>query len=266
MFIVLVEKHHFCNLAGQTKIMQKQTIIWSFFFFVLSFTLSAQETGGFYFGVKGGLSIGFQRWNSFERDPLFRYHGIGFIETATEENVGLFAQLGYHIKGSAIRTPVIVVDSRSFSSFEIPFEFRNISLSIGAKQKFDLGIDKKFYYLLGVRGDYTVSTKLRPDGISEQHPFYFSYPFEDFVNEINYGLIAGGGIEIPLSEFVGVLFELTVNPDFSKQYNQPEIPNVINPNPRGSSSTVTIPERNIVNTTFEFTVGFKFLRKVEYID
>ena len=227
--------------------------------------INAQETGGYYFGVKGGLSIGFQKWNSFERDPLFRYHGIIFTESATEENVGLFAQAGYHLKGSAIRTPSITNSFGTFNGFTTPFEFQNLSISVGAKQKFDIGVsDNKFYYIIGIRGDYTIGTNLRPDGISENHPFFFSYPFDDFVNEINYGLIGGGGIEFPLSEFVGALIELTVNPDFSKQYNQPEIRNVINP--ISGNNSITIPERNIVNTTFELTLGFKFLRKVEYID
>ena len=230
----------------------------------------SQETGGYYFGIKGGLSIGFQKWNAFERDPLFRYHGIAFIESATEENVGLFAQAGYHIRGSAIRTPVVTIQgiSRPFDAFTVPFEFQNVALSIGAKQKFALGLgENKFYYLIGVRGEYTIGTNLRPDGITEDHPFFFSYPFDEFVNNINYGLIAGGGIEFNISEFVGALIELTVNPDFSKQYNQPEIPNVINPNQfSGGSSNITIRERNIVNTTFELSIGFRFLRRVEYVD
>lgn len=226
----------------------------------------AQDPGSFYFGIKGDPTAAFQKWNSFERDPLFRYHGIVFIESAAEESVGLFAQVGYHIKGSAIRTRPVFFNNQDFPGQTIPFEFRNIALSLGAKQKFDFGVNRKIYYLIGVRGDYTVDTKLRPEGVSEDNPFFLSYPFEEFVQDINYGLIAGGGIEFQVSEFVGVFVELAVNPDFSKQYRQPEIPNVLNPLPTGGATTITIREREISNTTFELSLGLKFLRKVVYVD
>ena len=233
---------------------------------LLWMTTTMVGQGSFYFGFKGGPSIGFQKWNAFERDPLFRYHGVAFIESATEDKVALFAQAGYHLRGSAIRTQPVFFDNRDFPGFSIPFEFRNAALSLGAKQKFDLGISNKFYYLIGIRGEYTISTQLRPDGISEDNPYFLTYPFEEFVNKINYGLIAGGGIEFTLSEFVGILLELSVSPDFSRQYRQPEIPNVIQPFPQGGSNTTTLREREIVNTTFEISIGFRFLRKVEYID
>ena len=60
--------------------------------------------GGFAFGIKGGPTIGLQQWEGFEQDPLFKYHGIAFIESISEENAfGVFAQLGYHQKGSMRR-------------------------------------------------------------------------------------------------------------------------------------------------------------------
>jgi len=65
---------------------------------------------------------------------------------------------------------------------------------------------------------------------------------------------------------VGMTLEFTVNPDFSNQYNQPQIDNVIDPNPNSIRPTFTIPERQIRNLTFEVTAGFRFLRIVEYID
>ena len=57
------------------------------------------------FGVKGGLTLGFQNWgNALSNDALVSWHGITFIETADEENrFAVFAQLGYHNKGSALR-------------------------------------------------------------------------------------------------------------------------------------------------------------------
>jgi hypothetical protein len=63
-----------------------------------------------------------------------------------------------------------------------------------------------------------------------------------------------------------MVLELTINPDFTKQYNQPLIPNVINPNPFGGSNVIDIPQRQITNVTFELTLGFRFVNKIVYID
>jgi hypothetical protein len=63
-----------------------------------------------------------------------------------------------------------------------------------------------------------------------------------------------------------MVLEITVNPDFSKQYNQPRIDNIINPSPWASERTTSIPERSISNTTFELTLGFRFLHKYIIID
>ena len=62
---------------------------------------------------------------------------------------------------------------------------------------------------------------------------------------------------------IGMMLEFTVNPDFSIQYQQPPIPNVLD---TYTNQTITIPERRIRNLTFEVTVGFRFLRRIEYID
>lgn len=242
---------------------------------VLGLISISVEAQSYAFGVKGGLTVGIQQWGaSFDsREPLFRYHGIAFIESAEEDEPwALFAQGGYHIKGSAIRTfrqTVQLPDgsTRTFPAREIPFEFRNASVTLGAKQKFNLGItETKWYYLFGIRVDYTLSTKLRPDFIEETDPYALFYPFDDFVNKFNYGVSIGGGIELPLGELVGAVLEVTFNPDFSLQYNQPAIENVINPNPFASSRTTTIQERQIRNATFEVTLGFRFLHKIIYVD
>ena len=100
------------------------------------------QAQGYYFGLKGGMTIGMQQWQSLDRDPLFRYHGIAFVESIAEENsFGLFAQAGFHEKGSAIRNQLFR-NSLNGGFFRAPtyqFIFRNASLTLGAKQKFDLG-------------------------------------------------------------------------------------------------------------------------------
>lgn len=241
-------------------------------FFVLNFQSGTAQS--YAFGVKGGLTIGTQNWdNSFQRDALFRYHGIAYIESAPEGNqFALLAQAGYHIKGSAIRTYASsFVDQngnrRNYPAYVQPFEFRNVSLTLGGKQKYSFGnSNNRLYYMLGVRADYTISTNFDNFDL-ETNPYYINiFPIEGFVNKFNYGATIGGGIEVPLGELYGVLLEFTVNPDFSKQYNQPQINNVRNPNPYGTQSTITIPERSITNVTFEVTAGFRFLNIIEYID
>ena len=51
------------------------------------------------FGLKGGPTIGLQRWNNYQgNDPLIAYHLVSFVETAGEQDQGaLFAELGYHV-------------------------------------------------------------------------------------------------------------------------------------------------------------------------
>jgi len=221
------------------------------------------------FGVKGGLTAGFQKWDNFERDPLFSYHGIVFIESAPEENLfALFAQAGFHERGSASRPRgnLFFYDSngqaRPYTGSTQKFIFRNISLAVGAKKKFDLG-NKFAYYMMGIRGEYTIDTNLEEYESYIQRG-YFLYPFEGSVRKINYGPIVGGGFEFPFTELIGGIVEFTVNPDLSQQYFSPPFPNpVTNP---VTGNPITIGERKIMNTSFEITVGFRFLRKVVYID
>lgn len=245
-----------------------------FFTLVLIFSFCSLDAQSYAVGIKGGLTVGLQQWDNFsQRDPLYRYHGVVSIETADEEEpFSIFAQLGYHVKGSAIRTNATTVRNTSGALFDVParetpFEFNNISLTLGGKQKFDLGNGSRYYYLLGVRGDYTVSTNLGDYQIEDTgNGFFFfnaSYPVDEFVQKWNYGITVGGGLEFDISEYVGTILEFTVNPDFSRQYLSPELQNVIVP---WSPNNTTIRERQIRNITLEVTLGFRFLRKIEYID
>jgi hypothetical protein len=225
---------------------------------------------GFAWGLKGGLTTGYQQWDqsSFSsRGPLYAWHGIAFIESLEEAGVfSLFAQAGYHVKGSSIRTYSFQSGSIFRPVYSIPFKFNNASLILGGKQRKPLG-NQYWYYLLGVRGDYTVSTKLRPDNVDPNDRYFaLLYPFDAFVRKFNYGVTVGGGLELKLGDLIGTMIELTVNPDFSLQYQQPSIPNVPNPNVIGGSTTITLPERRIRNLTIELTLGFRFLNQVVYED
>ncbi len=238
-----------------------------FIFCIASAGLCAQDSA---FGLKGGFSAAFQKWNDFQRDPLLTSHIIAYIESAPEDNsVALFGQFGFHNRGSAVVIrPFSYIDQTTGADRRYPgsttkYQFRNLSLSLGAKQKFELAADKYYYYMLGIRGDYTLNTNL--DDFEQLNSFTNTlfYPQDDYVRKFNYGLIIGGGLEFHFTEFIGGLVELTVNPDLSKQYEQFPIPNVYDPY---TGQTRTLPGRDIRNLTLELSVGIRLLRKVEYID
>ena len=237
-------------------------LISAFFFCVGS--IFGQSTA---FGVKGGPTIGIQQWNSIDQDPLFKYHGILFIESYNEEEnlSSVFAQVGYHIKGSALRNTRFNLQNGNI--YNLPtreFQFRNISLTLGAKKKFQLGSGAaRHYYLVGLRGDFNINTNLS-DYEDANQVFFSFFPSDVWVQRFTYGVTAGGGLEFPFSEYIGGVLEITVNPDLSRQYRQPPLPNV--PDPYNFGQTRTIGERLINNITLEVTFGIRFLRVVEYID
>lgn len=225
---------------------------------------------GYLWGVKGGLTVGFQKWDGVQRDALLRYHGVAFIESYSEENLySVFAQAGYHVKGSALRyrqttgyDPIsgiqVTVPARS-----VPFEFKNASLTLGMKRKYSLGASAtKAYYTLGLRGEYTIATNLQG---ADEYAYYYSlsYPSKDYVRHWNFGVTVGGGFDIPFSDFMGGMIELNVSPDFSKQYYRPPVLNIYDPFTR---QNINYPEQSIRNVSIELSIGLHFLRKVEYVD
>lgn len=228
----------------------KNLSITSFFLLILCTASNGQS---YNFGVRVGPSVGFQQWNGFDQNALFAYHGAVFIESFTEDSPSsLYAQVGYFTRGSAFR-------SFSFNGFSLSqgFKFNNLSLTVGAKNIFrDVGSTKAFY-TVGIRGDYTLSTNLTEyDRFGS--PFY---PNDEFVNKINYGLSIGGGIQYQLSEFIGGSLEVTINPDVSKQYQQPQLDNIINPY---TNQQTSINAREIRNLSIDISLSIRFLRKVEY--
>jgi len=233
-------------------------ILFLFCSFLFTYTIHAQS---FAWGIKGGLTTGYQKWENTPRDLLFKYHGALYIESLPAGNdFALFAQAGYHIKGSALRN--LQSNLGTGGVFRLPsqeFLFRNASVTVGAKQKFNFRDQAKAFYAFGLRGDYTLSTNL--DSFREINSLFF--PDNFFVRRFNYGAYIGGGLEFALADLVGAVVELSVSPDFSLQYKQPSIPNVTDP---FTSQQITLPERRIVNVVLELTVGLRLLRIVEYLD
>ncbi|HNA40489.1 MAG TPA: hypothetical protein PLP81_00250 [Saprospiraceae bacterium] len=233
--------------------------------FAVGFQAKLLQAQGYAFGLKGGLTAAFQTWDNYGRDALYKPHGILFIESADDDAGSLFAQIGYHIKGAANRPKgrTIYRDLQGnlieYKPSVIEYQFHNLSLTAGFKKKYGFGSNFA-YYLLGLRGDYTLKTNF--DQYKEINKYYFFYPDDVYVKKWNYGVTVGGGFEFPFSELVRGIVEFTVNPDFSKQYRQPPITNIIN----GLGQVYNVPERQISNVTIELTVGMRFMNKIEYID
>lgn len=231
--------------------------------------VSAQSTA---FVFKGGLSLGTQKWdNSFDRQVLFKSHAALAIESVNNEDdrSSVFAQFGYHTRGSAIRSRFLF-NGGGVSTFTQEFTFSNFSLILGAKQKFDLGPKAKYYYYGGLRGDYTLKTNIDelqpPGGVEPAFAtyFYLSNPVIGGVQRWMAGLSVGGGMEFMFSELIGGQLELSVHPDLTSQYRTPPLTTSVQDPFTGGF--VSIPERRIKNTTIELSLGLRLLRKVVYED
>jgi len=225
---------------------------------LVSVTLTGQS---FMWGPKGGLTLGGQTWNGIDMQPLIAYHGAIMMESYQEDSPNsFFGQVGYHKRGSSQRVTFFNPGGNPTSRSRQSFEFNNIAAIIGAKRRINTDSDRQTYYSFGMRVEYTLGTNLSQ---FEGSQFAAYFPLDPFVNKFNYGATVGFGYEFPFSDLVGGYVEATLNPDLSRQYEQPAIPNVIDP---FTGRGITIREQTIRNITFEVTVGFRFLRKVIYLD
>lgn len=235
---------------------------------IAALSVAGLQAQGTVYGIKGGFTLATQQWDAINTNALILPQGDFFIEDVPESNAfSLFASLGYHPKGSALRNRFFnnVLNGQLTRVPPERFIFHNASLVLGAKQKFDIGRgESRFFYSIGVRADYTFDTNLNE--FDEINNFFFStLPVNDptYIREFNYGVTIGGGMEYNLGDFVGMSLELNLHPDFSFQYEQPEIGNVTDP---FTGNQTTIPERQIRNIAFEVSLGFRFLREIVYID
>lgn len=233
-------------------------LLFNFIFFGLNI---GQSTA---YVIQFGPTAGLQKWdNSTGREPLFQYHAALSMENINnEDNSGSFyMQLGYHVKGSAIRYRYLNINSGApGNSVTERFKFNNFSFSLGAKQRFkeSNGGSLRYFYFGGLRGDYTYSTNI--DALSDNNCNPGYYPFMEGVQRWMAGFSVGGGIEFDFSELVGGQIQLSVNPDVTPQYRQNPITDVIDTCFNGPN--YSIPERRIRNTTVEISIGLRLLRKV----
>ena len=238
------------------------------FVFLVFGRIYAQSTAYvFNFGPTAGL----QKWdNDAGREPLFQYHASLAMESINNEDdrASFFMQIGYHVKGSAnrFRYNNIVSGFPSGGTVTERFKFNNISLVLGAKQRFDLGASgrSRYFYFGGLRGDYTYSTNIDNISSASNTCNPAAYPHIGGLRRWIAGFSAGGGIEFAFSELVGGQIQLSVNPDVTPQYRQNPILNVIDLcNP---GNVYNIQERRIRNTTVELSIGLRLLKKVVYVE
>ena len=217
-------------------------------------TSRAGEAQGYVFGVMGGPSLSNQRVNGFQREPFVRYHGFIYIESTSEINPNaLYARLGYHVKGSAINANrYIDLDGNVREGQSYAMEFHNASVSIGFKQRRELG-NLFYHYGFGLRGDFNLKGEF--DQIFQG--------FEGAQNKFTYGVNVDVGIEFPLGELVSTVVELGFSPDLADQLFIPQHDTGYN---YSDGSPVIIPETRLTNVVFEARVGFRFWRKIIYID
>ena len=219
-----------------------------------------------WFGAKGGAAMNLQNWGNggdgvgLNRSPMFSVNGDILIESYDEFYKGaLYAQLGFHTRGSSLR---FFSFNNVFSDL-LNYKFRNIVLELGAKKTLNLGKEYNPYFILGIRGEYTVGTDF---GNFTNQGLLFTNNFVDnaFVKKFNYGVTVGGGFEMYLSALSNVFAEFSIQPDLSFQYEQPPLYNLTSPWP--PFDKVNIGLQQVRNVSIEAKVGIKFLRKVEYID
>jgi len=253
-YLQSIEKSYF-------HIFMKKIILPLVVFVIIIRSVTAQSTR---YGLKLGPTAATQRWNYWNNGPLYKLHGDLWMESYSDEDpYSIFAQLGYHNRGSATRyrTP-IVFQSKTYTVPADEFIFRNLSAVVGFKKKF---IKQKMssYYSIGLRGEYTMSTNL---GVYTQLNEIVGpvYPFKEGVKKAVMGVTFGAGLDFPFSEYIGGILELNIAPDITKQYFQPAIPNVINFYQPGQ--TTTIEQKSIKNFSLELSFGIHFLKKVVYVD
>ncbi len=233
----------------------KKLIFGAILLFVLGMDLSSQS---FYFSPKGGLHLGIQNWGGFERRVLPGLQGAIALETFNERGPGSFyMQLGYHQRGSSENSLFVLGGGNAFIRRQ-GFQFNNASFTLGAKRHMGQSYNDGPYYGFGLRLEYTLSTNL-----NQYQQFAGYFPIDPFVNKFNYGADVVFGYDYRLSELIGVVIEATLAPDLSFQYQQPFLGNIISPI---NGQTISIREQQIRNISFQLSLGFRFLRKVIYLD
>ncbi len=221
------------------------------------------------YALKGGPTLATQRWDNFEQSPLLGYHADLQVERLDYSSpTSLYASLGYHQRGSAIRSRAfrfvdpVTGQETSFRPQTLKFVFSNVGLTLGGKQHYAVGSNRGFVSL-GLRGEYNVATDFGDtDDANVNFGYGLAYPDDAFVRDFTYGVDVGVGLELPLSGKLDALFELRISPDVSQQYDQPPL-QFFSPITGNNESGG---QRSINNVSIELSVGLRLLPDAVYED
>jgi opacity protein-like surface antigen len=199
-------------------------------------------------GVKGGLTIGTQKWNGQDREALFSYNaGYVYENYTSNEKFSYLLELGYHVKGSAVRTNFYDL-SGNLRQITTRNKFGQAGLLIGAKSVLDTKFaGAKVYYLIGARLEYTATDSI--ETIAN---------LSNYINRVNYGITVGGGLEFKIADKALVCFEVQISPDFSQQIFMP--PGNYIANYGGNTVFVQFQEQKVINTVVEIGAVLKLQR------
>jgi len=173
-------------------------------FAMFCYTMTSAQWGTAY-TFKGGLTLGAQKWNSQERELKFGGHAAVMIESVDQESgTGLFAQAGFHQKGSRLVFQSTTYTNQANEQVTLPRRsysqpFNNAAVVLGAKKYKQLSDYITTYIGIGVRGDYTVSYDL----------YYGRDYMDEYVRKFNYGLTSMGGLEFLVGDNGAFLVELS---------------------------------------------------------
>jgi len=208
------------------------------FCFLISGLLSvAQSTS---YSVRTGLTLSNQRWGSADRDILLAPHFALGIAANTSEKTSLFAEVGYHLKGSVLRiNNLFDQNGMELPQNTFPAKFHNIGVLLGARSSLWEMDNMNSYYLVGLHGTYTVADTIE-----------LSFITSEFTKKFNYGLTAGAGIEFNIGKLMPFV-EVHIVPDISPQVFVPPVVVRIN------GQNQDWPEQRIVNFAFQISVGLR---------
>lgn len=201
------------------------------------------------YGALGGLTLGTQKWNGFDRDPLLTWNGRFFYESLLNERLSVVGEVGLHNRGSGILAQYIVSGTGKLETNYSKMVFRNVSVLGAAKQVYEVKENIEAYMKLGIRVEYTVADT-----------FDIFEEYSEAIRPFNYGVTFGGGFHFgPKDGPLQFILDAQVSPDFSQQLYAPSA-NIWN---RYTQQFQTFPEQKVTNLSIEITLGIRFVNKYE---
>jgi hypothetical protein len=199
------------------------------------------------YGLLGGLTVGTQRWNTFERDPLLTWNFRGFYESILNDGLSVPIEFGYHNRGSAFIYQGLAFGTNQFVTESYRIQIGNISVLGAAKKIYKLKDNIEAYAKLGVRLEYSVADS-----------FEILQQYAEAIQPFNYGFTLGGGLHFgPVDGPVQFVLDFQISPDFSQQIYSPP-GSYTHPVTR---QPVQFSEQKVVNLSLEISLGIRFVNK-----